>query len=1562
MTEGRKVVLKGEFDATGVRTGTEQAKTAVRDLATDAAKQGRAAGEGLEKIGEGAAKGAKQAERELSNLQQSIQRATARIESAGQSQSQYFESLARQRGVSVDALQPYLAQLREVEARQNAANAALNQGAAAVQRVGQSAGQTRQALAQLPLQFQDIAVSLQAGQQPLTVLLQQGTQIAGTFGGVGEALKATGGFLAGLITPVNVLGAAVLTLGAGFLLGRREISETEKVLILTGQAAGVTGGQIGLLAEQLDRVGGTRARATEVLREFARAGELGAVNLQRFAAAAIALERAGGPAAEETAKAFAELGEKPLEASLKLTKGTNFLTTALLEQIIALEQQGRSVEAARLVQEEYARTAEDQTSKLLPNLGLVERAWRGIKDATKEAGDAILNIGRTEGTNEQIERLTARLTLNQQLGRGEARNRNIRSENDDLREQIRILEQAAGFEALNAQLLAEQGRQVQALGDFRKQGLQFLTSEQKLQIEIAKARELGAAAGLKQQEIEDRIAAIRSRAARNQSTGSNGNRELEEQTRLIDRLSGLTATYTKDVQTLAAARNAGRISEQQYIALINELVSQTPAAREAAKEQADALKSQAKAAEEAARANDRYLDSLTKSLGAARASADSAADQLIGLVAGAQALEELRTARLEDAAAELQRKAAIESGGPDGNSDAAAIYRAEAEELLRLAAIRRRIATASADQEVQAANDRAAKEAADAWQRTSDQISQSLTDAIIEGGVSGRDALERAFKSLVLRPIIQAAIDPLARQITGALGVPGAPGGTGAPGQPNAIGSFLSSETGRTLTSALSYADAFMSAKSGNWGEAIGTAAGQYLGGPAGAAIGKVIGQAADKLLRGGAGTPSVGSVVTADASGARTGGADPSGILRNLNQETDQALKLLAGQSIGILNTLAAATGSAAQFSALAKFTADGRDASFGDFTLSRAGRTVADIAGDQPDGARSFASDPRAGFEAFATDVAAITRQALADIDLPGFARKQIEALGADATLDDLAQVSQQIQATITAIGALRDNLEPLAGSLSLLAGASSESLNRLAELSGGFESLGGNISTFYSAFVSEADRAAAETTRISDALGKFGLQLPVTREEFADLVQAQIALGDAGQPALAALLGVAGSFDQLATRAEALQDQLSDALIGAAERFLPADQVLRLRTDRIRLDLADAGVQVSTEQLLGASAAQIQQFVTAFVATGNASAEAQIAVLNAASALFDLAENGQTASQTLSQREQFERRLLELQGNTAEIQRRDLLAVQDDYNRGLLEQIFALEGAQRAAQTFSSSLQGFFNTPDLQSLRGNTRRLSTDASGAFFEFDLNDFNQQRSLLTEADIPGIVARYDQATQDRVNSLLTGNPFFPSMFLDQVARTRVAIPDTRNDAARQAEQDRMAANAASAPEDPLLRAQRENTEAIKRLTGSLSDYLDSLNTSDILGLSPEEQQRNALAAFNASLNLARGGDTAALERLQADTQRAIETTRSAFGSGSEGSTLLQQIVAAVRELQEGLGKGISRVADATEGGIVVTARGLSAVASEARGTTAAVSQRSAADALAAQRLVGFDA
>jgi hypothetical protein len=73
-----------------------------------------------------------------------------------------------------------------------------------------------------------------------------------------------------------------------------------------------------------------------------------------------------------------------------------------------------------------------------------------------------------------------------------------------------------------------------------------------------------------------------------------------------------------------------------------------------------------------------------------------------------------------------------------------------------------------------------AKAAADAWNKTADSINQTLTDALMRGFENGkgfaenfRDTVVNMFKTLVLRPVISAVMNPVAQTITGALGLPG---------------------------------------------------------------------------------------------------------------------------------------------------------------------------------------------------------------------------------------------------------------------------------------------------------------------------------------------------------------------------------------------------------------------------------------------------------------------------------------------------------------------------------------------------------------------------------------------------------------------------------------------------------------------------------------------------------------------------------------------------------------------------------------------------------------------
>jgi hypothetical protein len=79
-------------------------------------------------------------------------------------------------------------------------------------------------------------------------------------------------------------------------------------------------------------------------------------------------------------------------------------------------------------------------------------------------------------------------------------------------------------------------------------------------------------------------------------------------------------------------------------------------------------------------------------------------------------------------------------------------------------------------QRAQQANVDAAREAAAQWERTVDQVGQSLADALMSGGKSAGEALKRYFSTLVLQPIIKAIVDPVARSVLALLGFGGATG------------------------------------------------------------------------------------------------------------------------------------------------------------------------------------------------------------------------------------------------------------------------------------------------------------------------------------------------------------------------------------------------------------------------------------------------------------------------------------------------------------------------------------------------------------------------------------------------------------------------------------------------------------------------------------------------------------------------------------------------------------------------------------------------------------------
>lgn len=480
----------------------------------------------------------------------------------------------------------------EAAAMQRAINKAGDTGAAALDKLGISAKQTAFAMRQVPMQFTDIVVSLQGGQAPLTVLLQQGGQLKDLFGGIGPAARAMGGYVAGLVNPFTLSAAAAAVLGLAYYEGSKEATAYSKAIILSGNAAGTTVGQMQAMATAVAKTtGATTGAAAEALAAVAGTGMIDGSQLDKLAATSVRIQRETGIAVKDTVAQFVELAKDPVDASAKLNEATNYLTKSVYDQIRALQDQGKTAQAAAVATSAYADAMTQRTGELQGNLGTLERAWCGITDTAKGAWDAMLNVGRAESLDDKMAGLQSKLAAAQQrladasksdvkqLGQGE-----LKREIQLLQDQVANINEVVIAKRRAADQAAKDATQTKAHIEFVKSGMEFESKAAQMAREIAKARELGALAGEKQADIEARIVEIRKKYKESRNTDGDAYasiaaaiaKENDAATQALGLGRELTQSEKFRIDTLAKLDEALRkkqITSEQAIKLEGDMVA-----------------------------------------------------------------------------------------------------------------------------------------------------------------------------------------------------------------------------------------------------------------------------------------------------------------------------------------------------------------------------------------------------------------------------------------------------------------------------------------------------------------------------------------------------------------------------------------------------------------------------------------------------------------------------------------------------------------------------------------------------------------------------------------------------------------------------------------------------------------------------------------------------------------------------------------------------------------------------------------------------------------------------
>lgn len=408
-TERRKVQIEASMDATGVREGAAEAVAAAKGMAAGVEEAGRKAATGLKPVESSAASAGASLGREEKRIVSSLQRLEAATKAGGRETAAYFENIAKARGLDVAALQPYINSLRQAEEAQKR----LSQSGDYVMSDRARAA----AMRGVPAQFQDVIVSLQGGQNAMTVTLQQGSQLMSMFGGAGEAAKALGSYVLGLVNPLTLAAAAAGALAYGFYSGAKEAQAFVVVLAKTGNQVGTSVQQLVDMSAAMDDVAGiTQAKAAEALVTFAGVAGVAADRLQRYTTTAIEWERATGQSVDEVAKDFKKLADDPVKAVVELNKQMGFLTAANFEHIKSLQEAGRETEAVRVAQDTYDKGLASATTTITANLGYIERGWRAIKGAIAEVIDEVKKFGRDSTTASRLTAITGEMAKLQKEG------------------------------------------------------------------------------------------------------------------------------------------------------------------------------------------------------------------------------------------------------------------------------------------------------------------------------------------------------------------------------------------------------------------------------------------------------------------------------------------------------------------------------------------------------------------------------------------------------------------------------------------------------------------------------------------------------------------------------------------------------------------------------------------------------------------------------------------------------------------------------------------------------------------------------------------------------------------------------------------------------------------------------------------------------------------------------------------------------------------------------------------------------------------------------------------
>lgn len=259
--------------------------------------------------------------------------------------------------------------------------------------IARSGGLARHELINLGRQVQDIGVSLASGQSPLTVLIQQGTQVADVFASSNTTVKGFASQVMSVITPLRVgmvgLVGVVVTGALAWMRYGDAQREAARSLVGLGRDAGLTVDRLNAISEAGARASNSSiARSRETIAALAGTGRVGPNMLAPIQGIQKDFAATLGVDAAEANKLLAASFSDPIRGAEMLNERLGGLTNRTRAYIAELMASGREQEAQKALLDAFV----PRLGKAAELTGFWAREWARVSGAASDALDILGKI------------------------------------------------------------------------------------------------------------------------------------------------------------------------------------------------------------------------------------------------------------------------------------------------------------------------------------------------------------------------------------------------------------------------------------------------------------------------------------------------------------------------------------------------------------------------------------------------------------------------------------------------------------------------------------------------------------------------------------------------------------------------------------------------------------------------------------------------------------------------------------------------------------------------------------------------------------------------------------------------------------------------------------------------------------------------------------------------------------------------------------------------------------------------------------------------------------------